>query len=84
MGGHSTPSFFNADMVENPGAMWLELTSRHGSSRPSTKRTNICAVPFCRGVRLTLKSLKPRDYVENPRTLGQHLKKRRRELGLLQ
>jgi len=28
--------------------------------------------------------MKPRDYSDRPRTLGEHLKKRRRELGLLQ
>ena len=31
-----------------------------------------------------LKSLRKKDYSENPQTLGEHLKKRRRELGLLQ
>jgi transcriptional regulator with XRE-family HTH domain len=36
------------------------------------------------GVPLTLKALRPKDYFETPQTLGQHLKKRRRELGLLQ
>lgn len=41
-------------------------------------------MPFCRGVPLTLKAQKPKDYSETPQTLGQHLKKRRRELGLLQ
>lgn len=33
---------------------------------------------------ITLKSLRKLDYEEDPQTLGQHLKKRRRELGLLQ
>lgn len=33
---------------------------------------------------LTLKVLREKDYSENPETLGQHLKKRRKELGLLQ
>ena len=41
-------------------------------------------MPFCRQTPLTLKALRPRDYLENAQTLGQHLKKRRRELGLLQ
>jgi transcriptional regulator with XRE-family HTH domain len=41
-------------------------------------------LPFCRDVPLTLKALRPKDYSETPRTLGEHLKKRRRELGLLQ
>jgi transcriptional regulator with XRE-family HTH domain len=41
-------------------------------------------VPFCRQTPLTLKVLRSKDYFENPQTLGQHLKKRRRELGLLQ
>ena len=41
-------------------------------------------MPFCRGTPLTLKALRSKDYPENPRTLGEHLKKRRRELGLLQ
>ncbi|MBL6614572.1 MAG: helix-turn-helix transcriptional regulator [Reyranella sp.] len=30
------------------------------------------------------KAKKPKDYPENPKTLGEHLRKRRRELGLLQ
>ena len=42
------------------------------------------ALPFCQGVPLTLKSLRPKDYFESPQSLGQHLKKRRKELGLLQ
>jgi DNA-binding XRE family transcriptional regulator len=41
-------------------------------------------VPFCRQTPLTLKALRAKDYSETPRTLGEHLKKRRRELGLLQ
>jgi DNA-binding XRE family transcriptional regulator len=41
-------------------------------------------VPFCRQTPLTLKALRAKDYSENPQTLGEHLKKRRRELGLLQ
>jgi DNA-binding XRE family transcriptional regulator len=47
-------------------------------------RTHICAVPFCRQTPLTLKALRAKDYSENPQTLGGHLKKRRRELGLFQ
>jgi transcriptional regulator with XRE-family HTH domain len=35
-------------------------------------------------VPITLKSLRPKDYFESPQSLGQHLKKRRKELGLLQ
>lgn len=41
-------------------------------------------MPFCQGVPLRLKSQKPKDYSETPTRLGEHLKKRRRELGLLQ
>jgi transcriptional regulator with XRE-family HTH domain len=41
-------------------------------------------VPFCRQTPLTLKALRAKDYSENPQTLGGHLKKRRRLLGLLQ
>jgi DNA-binding XRE family transcriptional regulator len=41
-------------------------------------------VPFCRQTPLTLKALRSKDYSEAPQTLGEHLKKRRRELGLLQ
>jgi transcriptional regulator with XRE-family HTH domain len=41
-------------------------------------------VPFCRQTLLTLKALRLKDYSENPQILGEHLKKRRRELGLLQ
>lgn len=33
---------------------------------------------------LTLKALRKKDYSEAPQTLGEHLKKRRKELGLLQ
>ncbi len=42
------------------------------------------ALPFCWGVPLTLKSLRPKDYSESPKTMGEHLKKRRKKLGLLQ
>jgi transcriptional regulator with XRE-family HTH domain len=41
-------------------------------------------VPFCRQTPLILKALRAKDYSENPETLGEHLKRRRRELGLLQ
>lgn len=41
-------------------------------------------MPFCYDTRHSAKALKPKDYVDDPKTLGQHLKKRRRELGLLQ
>ena len=41
-------------------------------------------MPFCRQTPLTLKALTAKDYSENPQTLGEHLKKRRRQLGLLQ
>ena len=38
-------------------------------------------MPF---VKVTLTAPKPRDFATNPQTLGEHLKKRRRELGLYQ
>ena len=41
-------------------------------------------MPFCRRTPLTLKALRAKDYSKNPQTLGEHLKKRRRKLGLLQ
>ena len=41
-------------------------------------------MPFCRQTPLTLKALRSKGYSENPQTLGEHLKKRRRELRLLQ
>ncbi len=41
-------------------------------------------MPFCQGVPLTVKAQKPKDYSYNPQTLGEHIKKRRHELGLLQ
>jgi DNA-binding transcriptional regulator YiaG len=44
----------------------------------------ICAVPFYQGGPLRLKIKKPNDYLDQPETLGQHLKKRRKELSLLQ
>jgi DNA-binding XRE family transcriptional regulator len=47
-------------------------------------RILICAVPFCRQTPLTLKALRSKDYSQEPSSLGEHLKKRRRELGLLQ
>ena len=34
--------------------------------------------------RIRLKCRKPKDYPENPKTLGEHIKKRRLELGLTQ
>jgi len=41
-------------------------------------------VPFCRQKPPTLKALRAEHYSENPQTLSEHLKKRRKELGLLQ
>lgn len=41
-------------------------------------------MPFRPGVPVTLKSLRPKDYSEHPKTLGEHLKKQRKKLGLLQ
>ena len=41
-------------------------------------------MPFCRQTPLTLNALRAKDYSQNPQSLGEHLKKRRRELGLLQ
>ena len=41
-------------------------------------------MPFSLGVPVILKSLRKKDYSEHSKTLGEHLKKRRRELGLLQ
>jgi transcriptional regulator with XRE-family HTH domain len=42
------------------------------------------AVHFCGWAPLTVKAQKLKDYLEEPQTLGEHLKKRRKELGLLQ
>jgi len=41
-------------------------------------------VPFCGWVPLTVKAQKLKDYSEDPQTLGEHLKKRRKELGIFQ
>lgn len=41
-------------------------------------------VAFLPGVPLTFKALRKKDYSESPYTLGEHLKKRRRQFGLLQ
>ena len=41
-------------------------------------------MPFCRWVPMTVKTPKPKNYSDTPQTLGQHLKKRRKELGLFQ
>lgn len=41
-------------------------------------------MPFSFSVPVILKSLRKKDYSETPQTLGEHLKKRRRQLGLLQ
>jgi transcriptional regulator with XRE-family HTH domain len=41
-------------------------------------------LPFSLGVPVTLKALRPKDYSKAPKTLGEHLKKQRRVLGLLQ
>jgi len=54
------------------------------STRASRLRIGEDAFPCLRGVPLTLKALRKKDYSEEPQTLGEHLKKRRRELGLLQ
>ena len=42
------------------------------------------AVPFCGWAPLTVKAQKLKDYSPVPQTLGEHLKKRRKEHGLLQ
>jgi len=44
---------------------------------------HVCGA-FLSGVPLSLKALRPKDYSETPQTLGEHLRKRRKELGLLQ
>jgi transcriptional regulator with XRE-family HTH domain len=36
------------------------------------------------GIPLRLKTLKPKDYAENPQTLGEHIRKRRTQLGFTQ
>jgi transcriptional regulator with XRE-family HTH domain len=41
-------------------------------------------VAFVPGIRVALKCLKTKDLPQVPRTLGEHLKRRRRVLGLLQ
>lgn len=41
-------------------------------------------MPFCEGGPLTVKALKPKDHAEHPQSLGEHLRKRRKELGLPQ
>jgi transcriptional regulator with XRE-family HTH domain len=41
-------------------------------------------VPFCRQTPFTPRVLRAKDYSETRQTLGEHLKKRRRQLGLLQ
>lgn len=38
-------------------------------------------VALSKGVHLTFKSLKPKDYSDQPQTLGEYQKKRRKELG---
>ena len=41
-------------------------------------------VAFVPGVPRLFKALRPKDYSESPKSLGQHLKKRRKKLGLFQ
>ena len=41
-------------------------------------------MPFCPGVPISFKALRAKDYPISPTTLGGHLKKRRRELGVRQ
>jgi DNA-binding XRE family transcriptional regulator len=55
----------------------------HAVSVLGVSKFTFCAVPFCRQTPITLKALRAKDYSENPQTLGQHLKKRRKDLGLL-
>jgi DNA-binding XRE family transcriptional regulator len=49
-------------------------------ARPHRQRR----VAFLPWVPIRLKALKPKDWTDEPVTLGEHLKKRRRELRLLQ
>jgi len=44
----------------------------------------MAALPFLPLVRFRLKCPRPKAYSENPQTLGEHLRKRRLELGLTQ
>jgi DNA-binding XRE family transcriptional regulator len=41
-------------------------------------------VAFLPGVNVTLRALKPKDFPDDPKTLGEHLKKRRVEQRMLQ
>src|SRR5579872_7427924 len=41
-------------------------------------------VAFLPGVSVTLNARRKKDFAECPKTLGEHLRKRRRDLGLLQ
>lgn len=83
---------FSSKLVAGPDLNRLLKTRRGASKERYIPRSSswwrrgrrICAVPFCEGVPLTLKALKLKDYVEAPQSLGDHLKKRRRELDLLQ
>jgi transcriptional regulator with XRE-family HTH domain len=60
------------------------MLSRGGAglrlSRPHRQRR----VAFLPGVPVRLKGLKSKDWIDQPATLGEHLKKRRRKLRLLQ
>lgn len=53
------------------------------SHKAEQQRIAIAALPFCR---ITLRSPKPlgRGYPTDPKTIGERLKRRRLELGLLQ
>ena len=57
---------------------------RHACSRSPAKPQGQASGALLPGVAVTLKALKPKDYPEHPRTLGEHLLARRRSLGLYQ
>jgi YgiT-type zinc finger domain-containing protein len=95
---HPSQARLEPDRGGTPDRRWpqrlLALRARRGSPAPRSCRSArsavgltahyTCAVLFCRRVPVTLKSLRPRDLAAHAQILGEHLKKRRRELELLQ
>jgi len=70
---------------ERAGEPRLVFGARLQAKPGSLERPHLhCRVAFLPWTPVTLRSLKPKDFRENPRTLGECLKKRRLEQGLLQ
>lgn len=65
----------------SPAHLGARAQASAGSSRCPQRHLRVAFLPFCP---IILKSLKPKPYKAAPESLGEHLRKRRIELGLFQ